>query len=108
MSDDKRPDNLLSTLAAIGRIGLMLIGLTGIAVEIFRDDGWLKQLLGKIFDSSMGFVYVGVGIAVIYFLNRWMATADGKASSGKGDLPLYIMMAIGAFFLYNLITTGSF
>lgn len=105
---EKKSDSLLSTLAAVGRIGLMLIGLVGIAVEIFRDNGWLKQLLNKIFESSMGFVYVGVGIAVIYFLNRWMATADGKASSGKGDLPLYVMMAIGAFFLFNLITTGSF
>jgi hypothetical protein len=108
MSDDKKSDNLLSTLAAVGRIGLLLIGLVGIAVEIFRPNGWLKQLINKIFDSSMGIVYVLGGIAVIYILNRWMATADGKASSGKGDLPLYIMMAVGAFFLYNLITTGSF
>ncbi|HLD09421.1 MAG TPA: hypothetical protein VJB68_05190 [Methylophilaceae bacterium] len=108
MSEQKKSDNLLSTLAAIARIGLMLIGIAGIAVEIFRDNGWLKQLLRKIFDSSMGIVYVLLGIAAIYILNRWMATADGKASSGKGDLPLYIMMAIGAFFLYNLITTGSF
>ncbi len=107
MSEQNKPDNLISTLAAVGRIGLMLIGLIGIAVEIFRDDGLLKQLLGKIFSSSMGIVYVVVGIAVLYFLNRWMSTSDGKASSGKGDLPLYVMMAIGAFFLYRLITTGS-
>ena len=107
MSEQKKSDNLLSTLAAVGRIGLMLVGLVGIAVEIFRDDGLLKQLLGKVFNSSMGIVYVLLGIAALYLLNRWMATADGKASSGKGDLPLYIMMAIGAFFLYRLITTGS-
>ena len=107
MSEQKKSDNLLSTLAAVGRISLMLVGLVGIAVEIFRDDGLLKQLLGKVFNSSMGIVYVLLGIAALYLLNRWMATADGKASSGKGDLPLYIMMAIGAFFLYRLITTGS-
>jgi hypothetical protein len=108
MSEQNKPDNLLDTLAAVGRIGLVLIGLIGLSVEMFRDNGWLKQLLNKIFDSSMGFVYVGVGIAVIYFLNRWMATSDGKATSGKGDLPLYIMMGIGAFFLFHLITTGAF
>ena len=75
MSEQKKSDNLLSTLAAIARIGLMLIGIAGIAVEIFRDNGWLKQLLRKIFDSSMGIVYVLLGIAAIYILNRWMATA---------------------------------
>lgn len=107
MAENNKPDTLLNTLAAVGRIGLMLIGLVGIAVEIFRENGLLKQALGKIFESSMGIVYVLLAVAVLYMLNKWMATADGKASSGKGDLPLYIMMAIGAYFLFRLITTGS-
>jgi membrane protein insertase Oxa1/YidC/SpoIIIJ len=60
------------------------------------------------FASSLGMASIPIVIAVLYILNRWMSTSDGKASSGKGNLPLYIMMAIGAFFLYRLITTGSF
>jgi hypothetical protein len=108
MGKQNKLDNLLSTIAAVGRIGLMLIGLVGIAVEIFRDNGLLKQLLSKMFASSLGMASIPIAIAVLYFLNRWISTSDGKANSGKGDLPLYIMMAIGAFFLYRLITTGSF
>ena len=107
MDKESKPDNLLSTLAAVGRIGLMLIGVVGIAVEMFRDNGWLKQLLNKMFASTMGLASIPIAIAVLYFLNRWMSTSDGKANGGKGNLPLYIMMAIGAFFLYRLITTGS-
>lgn len=107
MDKQTKLDNLLSTIAAVGRIGLMLIGLVGIAVEIFRDNGLLKQLLSKMFASSLGMASIPVAIAALYFLNRWMSASDGKASSAKGDLPLYIMMAIGAFFLYRLITTGS-
>src|SRR5664279_1655062 len=104
MDKQSSSDNVFSTLAAMGRVGLMLIGIVGIAIDMFQDNGWLQKLLNKIFDSSMGIVYVLVGVAVLYFLNRWMNTADGKASSGKGNLPLYIMMAIGAFFLFRLIT----
>lgn len=108
MAEKNKPDNLLNTLAAVGRLILVLIGLVGIAVEFFRDDGWLKQAISKLFDSSVWYLYILFGAAALYLLNRWMATSDGKASSGKGDLPLYIMMAIGAFFVFRLITTGSF
>jgi len=108
MDKQNKPDNLLNTLAAVGRISLMLIGLVGIAVDIFRDNGLLKQLFNKMFASSLGMASIPIAIAVLYFLNRWISASDGKVSRGKGNLPLYIMMAIGAFFLFRLIATGSF
>jgi hypothetical protein len=107
MSDNSRPDSLLSTLAAVGRFALMLIGLIGIAVEIFRDNGWLKQLIGKAFSSPGTLLLIPLGIAALIFIDKMITNASGKASS-KGDIPLYFMMAVGAFFLYRLITTGSF
>jgi membrane protein insertase Oxa1/YidC/SpoIIIJ len=107
-SNSSKPDSLLATLAAVGRISLVIIGLIGLSVEIFRDNGWLNKLLGKLFSSSVSLAIIPIAILVIYFVNRWLSSAsDGKASV-KGDLPLYLMMAIGAFFLFNLITTGSF
>lgn len=107
-SNNSKPDSLLATVAAVGRIGLVIIGLIGLSVEMFRDNGWLKQLIGKLFSSSLSLAIIPIAIIVIYFVNRWLSDAtDGKASA-KGDLPLYLMMAIGAFFLFNLITTGSF
>jgi hypothetical protein len=106
-SNSSKPDSLLATLAAVGRFGLMIIGLIGLSVEIFRDNGWLHQLLGKLFSSSLSLAAIPIAILVIYLVNRWLSASDGKASV-KGDLPLYFMMAIGAFFLFNLITTGSF
>jgi hypothetical protein len=49
-----------------------------------------------------------VAIAVVvYFFWRWLnAAPDGKASK-RGDIPMYAMMAVGAFFLFRLFTTGS-
>ncbi|HEY8118548.1 MAG TPA: hypothetical protein VIE91_04855 [Methylophilaceae bacterium] len=107
MGKDTSPDSLLHTIIAISRLLLMLIGIIGLSVEIFRDNGWLNQLLAKILSSPAGLISVPIGLAVLYFFNRWLTTAsDGSIS--KGDLPLYLMMAIGAYFLFNLITTGSF
>ncbi|HYD34169.1 MAG TPA: hypothetical protein VEA39_06310 [Methylophilaceae bacterium] len=105
--EDSKPDTLLSTLAAVGRFGLMLLGIIGISVEIFRDNGWLKQLIGKAFASPGTLLFIPLAIGALFLLDKVITDAAGKASK-KGDIPLYIMMAIGAFFLYRLVTTGAF
>ncbi|HEU4709158.1 MAG TPA: hypothetical protein VFS17_07595 [Methylophilaceae bacterium] len=102
-----KPDSLLNTLIAVGRFGLMFIGLIGIAVQIFQDNGWLKQLIAKAFASPSALLIIPVVIGVFYVLDKIISNAAGTPSH-KGDIPLYIMMAIGAFFLYRLITVGSF
>jgi len=105
---DIKPDTLLKTITSIASVALLLVGIIGIAVQFFRDDGWLRQLLSKMFNSNMGLASIPVLILVLYLINRWASSAaDGKAST-RGNLPLYIMMLIGAFFLFRLITTGDF
>lgn len=105
--ENKKADSLLDTMLSVGRVGLMLLGIIGIAVEIFREDGLLKRWLKTLFSSSEGLV-TGLVIAVaLYIFWRWLnAAPDGKATK-RGDIPLYAMMAVGAYFLYRLITTGS-
>lgn len=105
--EDRKPDSLLSTLLAVSRFGLMLLGIIGISVEIFRDNGWLKQLIGKAFASPGTLLLIPLAIGALYLLDKAITNAAGTASK-KGDIPLYIMMAIGAFFLFRLVTTGSF
>lgn len=107
MADKSKPDSLVDTLLAVGRFGLMLLGIIGISVEIFRDNGWLKQLIGKAFASPGTLLFIPLAIGALYLLDKAITNAAGTASK-KGDIPLYIMMAIGAFFLFRLITTGSF
>lgn len=107
MKRETKADNLTETLLSVIRVGLLLVGIIGLAVSLFQEDGWLTQLLGRMFSTSLGLLSVPLLIFVIYLLNRWLTSSTGKASS-RGDLPLYLMMAIGAFFLFRLITTGNF
>ncbi|CAG0959150.1 hypothetical protein MTYP_00627 [Methylophilaceae bacterium] len=108
MADDKKADSLVDTLLAVGRLGLMMLGIVGIAVEIFRENGLLKQAFKSLFDSPTGLIMIPIGILAIYLFARWLnASPDGKATR-RGDLPMYAMMGVGGFFLYRLITTGSF
>jgi len=105
---DIQPESKFSVLAAMGRMGLMLLGIVGIAMEFFSDDGILKRILGKVFESTTSMMMIPVIIFVLWLLNRWMSSSNKSETKKSGDVPMYIMMLIGAYYLFRLITTGSF
>ncbi|MBA3696429.1 MAG: hypothetical protein H0W85_06645 [Methylotenera sp.] len=104
---DVKPESLLGNLAALGKMGLMIVGIIGIALEFFKSDGVLSSLLSKLFQSTTTMLFIPVIIFVLWLLNRWMSSSKKGETNKSGDLPMYVMMAIGAFYLFRLITTGS-
>ncbi len=105
---DISPESKSSVLFAIIRMGLMLVGIVGIAFEIFREDGWLSTFLSKLFESTTTMLWIPVIIFVLWLLNRSISTPNKSETKKSGDIPLYIMMAIGTYYLFKLFTTGSF
>ena len=105
---DIQADTPLKTIISFGGMILLLIGIIDIAMEFFKDDGWLKTALGWLFESTSHMLFIPVIIFVLWFLNRWMSSAAKGEKKKSGDLPMYIMMAIGAFYVFRLATTGGF
>ena len=106
MSQSGKPDNLFATLTALCRLGLVLIGLIGIMVHVFRESGWLNHLINKVFTSTAWLLVIPVMLAVLDVVNRWLSSAPEKDSYKRGDIPLYIMMGVGALFLAKLLFLG--
>ena len=106
MSQSGKPDNLFATLTALSRLGLIVIGLVGIMVHVFRESGWLNHLINKVFTSTAWLLVIPVMLAVLYVVNRWLSSAPEKGSYKRGDIPLYIMMGVGALFLAKLLFLG--
>ncbi|HSH53758.1 MAG TPA: hypothetical protein VK967_01915 [Methylotenera sp.] len=104
---DIKPESPLSNMAAIGKMGLMIAGIIGIALEFFKEDGVLKTILAKLFQSTTTMLFIPVIIFVLWLLNRWMSSSKKGETNKSGDLPMYAMMAVGAYYLFRLITTGS-
>ncbi len=103
-----KPDTLLKTIMASVQVGLMLLGIIGIAVEIFRDQGMIKKWLSPLFSSASSLAG-GVIIAfLLYLFWRWLNSAPKGTRTRRGDIPMYLMMGVGIFFLLRLFTTGSF
>ena len=107
-----RPESLLSILKSVAEFGLMVCGIIGIAVQIFHDQGWLKKLLQKLMDglTASSMIEIGVIVVVLFFGKRWYDRTFEKAENANalGNFLMKTMMALGAYFLYLVITTGSF
>ena len=108
MKNEVRPDSIIATLLAAGEISLVLIGMVGLSVEVFRDQGWFKQLVDKMLYTPTGLLFIPFAVLFAFLLNRWMLSPNAGPKSGRGNLPLYALMAVGAYYLFRLISRGSF
>ncbi len=104
---DINPESKLSVLYATVRMGLMLVGIAGLAYELFRDNGLFSTILSKLFESTNSMMMIPVIIFALWLLNRWFSSPNKSETKKSGDLPMYIMMAIGAFYVFRLATSGS-
>lgn len=107
---EMRPDSLLDVLLSAGQLALVAVGLIGIAVQFFRDKGWLKQWLSALMDTSMSTVVVAVPVIVIGYLvgQAWLGRHSERESSNLiADVMLYVMMLVGAWVIFRFVTTGD-
>ena len=104
---DIKADTLSKTLISVGGIALMLVGIAGIAMEFFKESGWLKSALKWLFESTTHMMFIPVIIFILWLINRAMSSNAKGETKKSGDLPMYIMMAIGAFYVFQFINTGS-
>ncbi|OYY50636.1 MAG: hypothetical protein B7X95_02440 [Methylophilaceae bacterium 17-44-8] len=102
------PNSKLSTIMSIVSFLLMMLGLIGLGIEFFKDGGLIKTLFGKLFESTVGMLMIPVIIFAGWLFNRWTSSPSKTEKSKAGDIPMYIMMAIGAYYLFRIIFTGGF
>lgn len=109
---NNRPESLIYILKAIGEFTLMVFGIIGIAVQIFHDQGLLKQLINKLMSAafSSSLITILAGIFVIVLGKIWYDRIFAKAENAHalGNFLMKAMMITGAYFLYLYTTTGSF
>ncbi|MDD2833114.1 MAG: hypothetical protein PHD12_03765 [Methylotenera sp.] len=105
---DIKAESKLSVLYAMIRMGLMLVGIIGLAIELFKDEGLFSKIMNKLFESTTTMLWIPVIIFALWLANRWMSSPNKSETKKSGDFPMYIMMAIGAYYVYRLYTTGSF
>jgi cation transport ATPase len=105
---DIKADTLSKTLLSVGGMALLLVGILGIAMEFFKGDGMLSSIWDWLWEDTSHLMAIPAAAVVFWLFNRFL-TSQAKGEKKKaGDIPMYIMMAIGAFYLYRFVTTGGF
>ena len=104
-----KPETLLSTIFSFLQIGLVLVGLIGLSIHLFQDKGWLHQWLTRLMRVEIAYSVIGGLLLLVagYLLRGWMHSADEGRQSQIADAMLYVMMIVGGFYLFRLITEGS-
>jgi hypothetical protein len=102
-----RPNNLLADAGSIALLGLVLLGIVGLAYRMLRPGGWLGGSLDYLWEKSPALVWLsGFGIVLIVAAARSFMFPRRKEVH-HSDLLLYIGVALGLFFLFRLLATGS-
>ena len=98
---DIKPDTLLQTITSVGSILLMLIGIIGIATDFFKEDSWIINLFAWFFESTGKMMLIPVVAFVLWLLNRWISSPNKDKKKKSGNLPMYLMILVGAYYVYQ-------
>ncbi|QVL45878.1 MAG: hypothetical protein KFB94_01815 [Methylophilaceae bacterium] len=105
---DIRPDSLMRTVTSTSYFILMLIGIIGVALDMFKEDGLFTQSLFYLFQSTMTMLFIPVIFVTLWLLNRWISTPNASETKKSGNLPMYIVMLLGVYYIFKFITTNAF
>jgi len=98
---DIKPDTLLKTITSVGSMLLMVIGLIGIATDFFRDDSWILDMFAWFFQSTGRMLLIPVVLFIFWLLNRWISSPNKDTKKKSGNLPMYLMVLVGAYYVYK-------
>lgn len=102
---------ILEYLQSFAVIGLVLAGIGGLSYHMFKEDGWIENILGDIWDIGIQYPLIAIPVIVgaIFFGRMWREDRLTKGRHSKlPDLFIYGLMAAGVFFIGRLFIHGSF
>ena len=105
----KRPlsGGLLEDAVNIAAIAFVVLGLGGSLYKSLAPGGWLTLVLDRLWDQNPWLVWLlGFGSAALLALARWWLSHNPRADM-RGDVLVYTFLALGLFFSFKLIVTGT-
>jgi len=106
-NDKITPDTLLKTIISIVAMLLMVLGIVGLAMEAFKENNVFGQVFSYLFQSTQTMLLIPVVLFVLWLLNRFISAPTKGETKSSGNLPMYLMVLIGIYYAYRLITTGG-
>lgn len=97
----------IQTLFHLLLFSLLLLGFGGLIYKALRSGGWIESILGSFWAQhpTMAVVALLAAIGVAACAKRYFdnATMFGK----RGDILVYGCLALGLYFAFKLVVTGT-
>ncbi|MDR2219870.1 MAG: hypothetical protein LBE24_04740 [Methylobacillus sp.] len=110
-----KAESLFTTIKAMVLFGLVGLGIIGLAITLFGENGIAEDLVDRLFDPKSSVSIVSLVVPVILFLLlayiiKGQIQRNSKKSLAEvvGSMALYAMMLVGLYYLYRLLTVGTF
>lgn len=103
---DLRPDSAWQTLQALLTVALLICGLIGIAVHLFGSDTTPFDWWTWITASPLNIALTILAVVAVIAFHRYNSHISNQQRRNASNLPVYIMMLAGLYFIYRLLTTG--
>lgn len=95
------------TLFHLLLFSLLLLGFGGLIYKALRSGGWIESLLGSFWAQHPAMTVVA-SLAAFGGMTGTRRFLNGSGMFGKrGDLLVYGCLALGLFFAFKLIVTGT-
>ena len=95
------------TLFHLLLFALLVLGFGGLFYKALRSGGWIEGVLGRIWDQNPTLAIMTL-LAVLAGATWGTRLFDRLPLFGKrGDLLVYCCLALGLFFAFKLVVTGS-
>lgn len=100
---------LFAVIESLITVVLVLAGVAGLSYRTFREGGWLSRGVGKVVDAYLSYPIVAIVATVaVYFVYRSFRDRANQGRGGKMfDYVVYVLMAVGIYFIGHYILTGN-
>ncbi len=97
-------------LQSLTVVVLILAAMLGMSYHVFRDNGWLQLLTGRLWTLEIQYPVIAIPstIAAIVLFRLWRhhRLARGRHSQ-MPDILIYVLMAVGLYFFIQYMMHGS-
>jgi hypothetical protein len=103
----QRVGRLTEDAISIAVIGFVVLGLGGMVYKALKPGGWLSAALDRIWNQSPLLVWlIGFTFASALASGMWWLEHNPNVG-GRRDVLAYAFLALGLFFFFKLLVTGS-
>jgi hypothetical protein len=99
--------SVLDDAVALAVVGFAMLGIGGVVYKALSPDGWVSTALTSLWDTSPGLLWLAAfSVAAVTLVVKHHYDRDPRLSS-RGNLLAYAFVALGLFFFFRLLVTGT-